>query len=159
MSGIYDVCAHDTIVYATKGAQYTSMGDMEVAGIINTTPHDIHVFLKGGKQMVYPKSSIETRMTAEPQVFVGDLADDTPVYSAQKFTGVHGLPPDGKEALLVSMVVGDYLRDTGYMGRVILGPDSSPEGSVRDNGHIVGTKRLVYYTGPLPVQPRVTGGV
>lgn len=123
------------------------------ARVVNGTPHDVHVHLPGGRIVTYAKQSGDptVRMTAAPQTPVGRLDDNVPIVQSQTFTGVEGMPApaEGQGPILVSMVVGDYLRKQGFAGRLVVGPDSSPEGSVRDSGgRITGTRRLVYYTGP-----------
>ena len=116
---------------------------------INCTPHDIHVMPESGAAIVYKRTEHNVRLLSEPQTSLGLLADGTPVWTAQVCTGISPLPPGGAP-IIVSMPVGEYLRaraalTSGAIGRMVLGPDSSPGGSVRKDGVIVGTRRLVLY--------------
>ncbi len=112
---------------------------------INCTPHDIHIMPADGPPFTYKRTDQNVRLLSEPQTFLGLLADGTAVWTSPVYTGISALPPGGAP-IIVSLPVGEYLRAHGGAGgRKVLGPDSSPEGSVRKDGVIIGTRRLVLY--------------
>ena len=117
--------------------------------LLNCTPHDIHIVV--GEQTITYKASPAAlvRMRSPPQTLLGILPDGVPVFTSQLFVGTEGLPPDPKKysGLIVSMPVGEFLRDHGNpTGIPIYGPDSSPEGAVRNaGGQVIGSRRLVRY--------------
>ena len=123
--------------------------------MINCTPHDVHVYDEAGKeiQVTYPRSDYVLRLIQKPQTEVGPLTAPNgriiSVYSPQEFGDVEGLPsyesghcPD----ILVSLLVGQRLRENGAWPGGVFGPDTGT-GAVRDEkGQIIGTKWLIQYS-------------
>lgn len=122
--------------------------------IINCTPHPVNVYDEKGENLLhsYSKSEYVARCAQEPQTQVGTMktasGKEIPVYSSPKFGDVVGLPicADGKECpdIIVSMVVGQALQESGQWSGAVLGPDTGV-GAVRENGQIRGTTRLIQY--------------
>jgi len=89
----------------------TSIGNT----VLNCTLHDINVYDQSGKNVVcvYPRSEHQPRLTQEPQRQLSFLdapgGFQIPVFSAQVFKEVVGLPPDRKADIIVSMPVGQKL--------------------------------------------------
>jgi len=123
--------------------------------ILNLTPHDIKIMDENGNVLVnYPASKKQLRMISESQKKVKcGLASEIPVVTAQQWSGIDEnveIDP-GVNYLLVSMPVGNFLANSSisnkYWNYTILGPDTGPEGAVRDeNNQIIGCRRLVLYT-------------
>lgn len=122
--------------------------------VINCTPHPVVVFNAEGTEVLatFACTDYQPRLAEEAQEQVGFLqrpdGTQVPVVSPQKFKGVTGLPPvDGEECpdIIVSMLVGQKLRETGEWAGAVYGPDTG-KGAVRDeNGRIKGTTRLIQY--------------
>ena len=110
--------------------------------IVNLTPHDIVVMAEDGTEFRrYPASGTIARAASKTEI-IGEL-DGVPV-ARQQFGEVSGLPdPEPGTVYLVSLVVGQAMkgqRDDLY------GPDTSPDGAVRDDdGRIIGTRRMVKF--------------
>ncbi len=121
--------------------------------MINYTHHNVNVYDESGKNIVaiYPPSGYVLRLGQEPQQQVGSLTTEggksIPVYSPQKFGDVEGLPPCKKgncPDIIVSMLVGQKLQESGSWFGGVYGPDTG-KGAVRENGEIKGTKWLIQY--------------
>lgn len=122
--------------------------------MINCTPHDLHVYDEKGENVVvtYHRSQYAPRLGQEPQKQVGSITTESgkniPVYSPQKFGNVEGLPPCGEGScpdIIVSMLVGQKLQESGSWPGGVFGPDTG-KGAVRaENGQIKGTMRLIQY--------------
>ena len=123
----------------------------QITDMVNLTPHDINICVDGHTSPTYvvPRSGVVARLNSE-QTQIGDF-NGIPLYSPQKFTGVSGVvmgeygPP-----IIVSALVGEFMakeiESKGLTRRTIYSPDTSPNGSVRDDkGRIIGTKRLICY--------------
>ena len=116
--------------------------------IINTTPHDIH-YINGDLRLTFSKASVQIRLSEEkanPKTFkIGNIyvaIIDPPVY-----TGIDGLPDDQSNTIIVSQLVGEYLKANPdkYKGTVV-GPHTGPAFVVRDDkGAIIGTKSFILY--------------
>ena len=109
--------------------------------VVNTTPHDIHLYKNGEVWKTIPTSpNHELRMTTEQGV-VSDL-EGFPVTTKPKFLNIEGLMPNGP--ILVSMLVGDFLANKRQN---VYGPDTGPASVVRSKeGTILGTKLLIKYS-------------
>lgn len=120
--------------------------------ILNFCPHDVHLYAKDGTTLLrtYPKEKTSLRLVNNPSIeeeFLG-----LPTIPRPSYSGVEGLPDPASYAnkpaptIIVSMVVGESPAvDRMYPGNII-GPDTSPQGVVRDDkGTITGTKRFVVY--------------
>jgi hypothetical protein len=124
--------------------------------VLNLTPHDVHVLNDDGSTLLtYPKSGQQVRLISKPQIPVDCDLEQVPVVSAQSWSNVDQsikIDPNVTH-LLVSMPVGEFLArspiSNQYWNYTIIGPDTGPQGAVRDQtGRIVGTRRLVLYTRP-----------
>jgi len=118
--------------------------------IVNCTPHDVIVYSNGVEVMRFPKSQHCIRLVALPPRVIrmfGNSLGTGWVVEPPIYTHMEGAPKDTTKAILVSMPVGQEIA----AGRInwdayVFGPDSSPDGAVRDdNGNIVGTKGLIQY--------------
>ena len=127
--------------------------------VINCTPHDINLYDSEGKNVIdtYPRSEYEARCEQEPQKQIGWLTTPSgrkvPVFSEQKFGAVTGLPiceEDDCPGIIVSMVVGNRLKEVGSWPGRVYGPDTG-KGAVREKGRIIGTKCLVPYFDPKKI--------
>lgn len=122
--------------------------------VLNLTPHDVTV-IGLDCQVTYPASGQQVRMLSEPQVVVDCGLGEVPVVTAQSWSGVDESVNIDSDVthLLVSMPVGEFLARSSisnkYWNYTIIGPDTGPDGAVRDGGgRIVGCRRLVLYTKP-----------
>lgn len=123
--------------------------------LMNCTGLNVFIYDEEGVSVVeeYPRSEFSARLTQESQIQVGRITTTTgkiiPVYSPQKFGPIEGLPSYDDEKncpdIIVPMLVGQKLQETGAWPGAVLGPDTGM-GVVRgDKGQIVGTKWLVQY--------------
>lgn len=121
--------------------------------LLNLTPHHIVIYPDepGAKAVLYEKSGIVARLDSTEQTRITTLADGCPVFTPQLFTGLVPSSLDGREGVIVSMVVGEYLSTYGIpldwknVIQVYVA-DTSPQGAVRnENGAIIGSRRLVQY--------------
>jgi hypothetical protein len=113
------------------------------------------VYDEEGKKVIasFPKTDYAPRLDQEPQMSLGNLTLPNgltiPVCSPQKFKELEGLPPyESPEKcpdIIVSMLVGQKLQETGQWPGAVFGPDTN-KGAVRsDKGQIIGTKCLIQY--------------
>lgn len=124
------------------------------SSIINCTPHEIKVYNQEKTEVIasYPRSDYQPRLAEEAQVKIGSIqtpdGKTIPVVSAPKYSEVTGLPSfdDGKcPDIIVSMLVGKKLKETGQWKGGVYGPDTGL-GVVRDEtGRIQGTTQLIQY--------------
>lgn len=123
---------------------------MDVEQIINCTPHDVVVYSDNVEIMRFPKSQYCIRLVALPLHVIrtfGSSLGIAWVTEPPTYTHLEGAPEDTTKQILVSMPVGQEIA----AGRIkwdgyVFGPDSSPNGAVRDNnGRIIGTRGLVQY--------------
>jgi len=120
--------------------------------MLNLTPHDITVVLKNG-EMKIPASGKVARVSQTTE-YAFDI-NEMPVHSAPEFGDIvwPEFDFDTYNAVIVSMVVGNAVRDTPTKlpagmrsALMILGPDTSPDSVVRDeHGRIEGVRRFVLY--------------
>lgn len=121
--------------------------------VINTTPHEIVVCGADNATIArYPSDpSAQLRMKTSPMNELAPLNGVVPVVSAPTYVSIDGPVAELlKRTLIVSMPVGEYIRqhrdDAEFESMRVYGPDTGPEGVVRDgSGRIVGTRRLVMY--------------
>lgn len=119
---------------------------------LNCTPHALNLYKDNELLETIPSSGFIARLTQEPQKDLGKLilknGSEFPVISAPTFKEVEGLPTQETNRpidIIVSMLVAEKLKTTGWNGRVYV-PDTGPKGVVRDeNGTIIGTKNLIQY--------------
>jgi hypothetical protein len=116
--------------------------------ILNYTPHDINLYDETGENIIqtFPRTGKQIRLISGHQDMV-NIGLKFPVVECQTFTGIEPFDvPENVHYLLVSMPVGEYYKNSAHCQYCILGPDTGPQGVVRDDsGRIVGTKRLVLY--------------
>jgi len=136
--------------------------------LVNLTPHNVTLILKGGEQHSIPPSGIVARVTTKQEtVELIELETDriiatVPVVKSE-FAEVHGLPlacenckrydecelyfkekqicgfQEPEEYYIVSSLVAMAMHGR----RDIVAPDTSPNGVVRDEyGNIIGVKRF-----------------
>jgi hypothetical protein len=129
---------------------------MDGKSIVNLTPHDIVVAPDGTdrpRHTFKPAGPPLRCVNAVPDVLSSVHLEGgvtAQVVSEPRYTGLDGGElPTGDVAVLVSMEVARYLVSTDGRAQypqapaLILTPDSSPEGAVRDaRGQIVAVKRL-----------------
>lgn len=115
----------------------------------NGTPHDIVVQCGEGTITFASRGLIRLAVapSTPPKIspFLGSLGIN--FIASPAFTDVVGLPPFQEGLiLLVSMPVGDRLALTGEWPGPVMGPDTGPDGAIRDDkGRIIGTKNLLVY--------------
>lgn len=128
---------------------------------VNTTPHAVVLFVRDHSYLRLPADrEHQLRLRAAPVQQVGKLLGNDaqqevlPIYAPPQYTDIDG-PVDQlrDETVLVSMLVGDYVRqhadDPRFANMTVLGPDTGPGNVVRgDGGEIVGTRALVCYHRP-----------
>ena len=111
--------------------------------IINCTPHEVIVITACNEACVYKTSGTVARLETVKQQKLDDM-NGHEIWSPPIYTDVVGIP-EGKDAIIVSMVVADFIKNR-KLGRRIFVPDTGPEGAIRDaSGRITGTKRLMEY--------------
>ena len=114
----------------------TDIKIVEVENIVNLTPHDIMVMDADGEEVgVFPKSGDVARCHSQRKF---DYMISFNGKSYKKYVVKNssaGLPdPVDGTLLLVSAMIKDMHQDR----KDLVGPDSSPDGSVRnEKGHIV----------------------
>jgi len=130
--------------------------------LLNCTPHDIHVYDKDTKYthdqdgetalVTFRKSDYVARIGTREQSHMGEIITEGgktfPVFTPQCFTDVQGLPPckDGKcVSIIVAMLVGQKLKETGEYNGDVFGPDTNHAAVRNTNGQLVGTTRFVRY--------------
>lgn len=126
--------------------------------IVNLTPHDVVVYDTNGETVlhVFRASGEVARVNSAPQRHLKNIVSGVPVFEAQRFTDVQWPKwlfcadrSNEIEGVLVSMPVGQQCAsntDIFSLSFSVYGPDTSPEGVMRDaSGRILGTKRLVQY--------------
>ena len=126
--------------------------------LINTTPHTVSLYLSGDTVVDYPPDKqCALRLIEQPGEKYAD-EHGVPVHGPPQWVGLSWLEfprkdIEGKIDLLVSMPVGNYLRERG-MGPMlresgvwnVYGPNTGPDKVVRnDAGQIVGTTELILY--------------
>lgn len=127
-----------------------------LGNILNCTPHDVCLYDAEGKNKVhtFARSGTVPRLEQEPQKELGKLTLPNGVaitiVSPQKFKDVEGLPayesPEKCPDIIVSMLVGQRLQETGKWPGAVYGPDMGKTGEVRSpEGQIIGTKVLIQY--------------
>ena len=130
--------------------------------MLNLTPHDINVMVKGG-EVIFKASGAVARVVTEtvkcrsmavwkggegPDDVVGSDALGVvpiPVVRVQH-GGVEGLvfPIKAGKPVLVSMFVAQVMREQGMNTERVFYPDTGPESAIRDeDGRIIGVRRLV----------------
>ena len=131
---------------SNKKTQYTmsAIKDIKFENVVNLTPHAINVGdVKFDVYADVEPVRLHSSVREELESFAG-----VAVWTSQLFTGVV-FPdlPEATQAVLVSMPVGQYVRDNDTdLPYRVFGPDMSPQGAVRDeNGRPVGCKNLVLY--------------
>ncbi len=123
-------------------------GDQNNDSMLNLTPHDVVVFINDDMMTVtYPCGKESARVCTKTQNFVSALRNGVKVYSAPAFEDtLTGFPFSDNQKqvhhpnLIVSMVVGNHIP-SWYRGNVYV-PDTGPGSAIRENGQIVGVKRL-----------------
>lgn len=127
--------------------------------LVNTTPHSIRLVHTDGSETEYPSAKDSVLRLAEAPVTEWDMAHDVLTHPPATWSGLEWskhLPehPEGVNVdLLVSMVVGEYIRARGIpddwakAGIVhVYGPDTSGDKAVRNSsGQVVGCRQLIRY--------------
>jgi hypothetical protein len=115
--------------------------------LVNLTPHPIGLSVDGVVSTI-PASGTVARVAASPGAQSTTL-HGVPVFFAPRFGDVEGLPePQEGVVFLVSLLVGNALREVGTIRPDVLCPGTGPQDApVRDEqGRIVAVTRLVHTT-------------
>lgn len=127
---------------------------VSASDIINTTPHDIVLYLDQERTYTIKKDTAhQLRMRTNAETPCGSVTvpsgESVQLIAAPAFVAIEG--PVGEllgEAIVVSMPVGDFIRTNranGFKETVVLGPDTGA-GAMRDGtGRIIGTTRFIAY--------------
>jgi len=115
--------------------------------LINLTPHAIVLRDTHGEDHVIPPAGQVARVRTTPGAPENVPGCPVPVYGADKFGAVEGLPerPDPDAIFIVSMAVGQALATSGHpLAPQCVRPGTGPaDGAVREDGRIVAVTRLV----------------
>lgn len=119
--------------------------------LLNLTPHDIKIIKTSGLEISIPRSGKFCRLREvegreKKSIIIRDQGEVC-VVAPPKYDGLIDLPSIDNQPIIVSMLVGEWIRrNPEYYGGSVYGPDTGKDGVVRDsNGRIVGTKRLICY--------------
>lgn len=123
---------------------------MSSSRLVNLTPHLITLCTEDGSGILetFPsEGSVRAHSHHQTKNEIASMHLNVPVFSPQIFSSVEGLPDDTSLNIIVSLVVGEFMRRTNHAwDGMVLGPDTGPDSCLRNaGGEIIGIRRFIQY--------------